>query len=59
MPGFQQDRLQPGLAQAGVQPLRQGADLQPDPRQNQTSLLEALDQRIWLIGHLGLAYDAA
>src|SRR3712207_8672933 len=42
-----------------MQPLRQGAGLQADPRQHQTALPEVPDQRVRLAGHLGLAHDAA
>ena len=53
MARFQQGRLEPGRAQPGMQPLRQGPSLQPDPRHRQTKLTEEVNQRLRLARHLG------
>ena len=55
--GLEQHDLEPGLRQAGVQPLRQRPGLEPDPRHHQAELAEEPNQRLRLARHLGLADD--
>src|SRR4051794_37740585 len=50
VPGLEQHRL----GQAGVQLLRQGSDLEPDPGQRQAEPPEEIDERLRLARHLRL-----
>jgi hypothetical protein len=55
--GLEQHDLEPGLRQASMQPLRQRAGLEPDPRHHQAELAEEPNQRLGLTRHLGLSDD--
>jgi len=54
---LQQNRLEPGLDQSGLKPLRQRPGLQADARQPQIKPAQEADQRLGLAGHLGLSHD--
>jgi hypothetical protein len=57
VPRLQQHRLEARLAQAGVQPLRQGAGFQADPRHLDAEAAEPGGQSLRFARHLGLAHD--
>ncbi len=57
MPGLQQHHLEPGLHKAGMQPLRQGGDLQADAGERQVQAGEEGGKRLRLAGDLRLADD--
>jgi hypothetical protein len=59
VPRLQQHGLEARFGQAGVQPLRQGSGLEPDPGQRQAELAEEVDQRLRLARHLRLTDDPA
>jgi hypothetical protein len=57
LPGLEQHRLEPGLGEARVEPLRQGPGLQADAGQRQAELAEEADQCLGLARHLRLTDD--
>jgi hypothetical protein len=59
VPRLEQHHLKPGRDQASVQPLRQRARLQADPRHANLQTAEEPDQGLRLAGHLRLAHDPA
>ncbi|MGY3540476.1 hypothetical protein ACVIIY_004696 [Bradyrhizobium sp. USDA 4515] len=59
VPRFQQLDRKPCVSQTRIQPLRQGACLQPDPFQYQTQRPEPGDQRRRLARNLRLAQNLA
>ena len=56
-PRREQHRLEPGLGEARVEPLRERPRLQADAGQRQTQLAEETDERLRLAGDLGLTHN--
>ena len=57
MPGLQQHDLEPGLHQAGMEPLRERASLQTDAGERQTQLGQKGGQRLGFAGDFRLPDD--